>query len=34
VVYEGKVRDLQILRDEYIIEVFVNGGEEIYSALL
>ena len=34
VVYEGEIRDLKILRDEYIVEVFVNGGEEIYSALL
>jgi len=34
VVYEGKIDDLKILRDEYIVEVFVNGGEEIYSALL
>ena len=34
VVYVGEVRDLKILRDEYIIEVFVNGGESIYSALL
>lgn len=34
VVYEGEIRDLKILRDEYILEVFVNGGEEIYSILL
>lgn len=34
VVYHGKITDLKILRDEYILEVFVNGGEEIYSALL
>ena len=34
VVYEGEIHDLKILRDGYIIEVFVNGGEEIYSALL
>lgn len=34
VVYEGEISDLKILRDGYIIEVFVNGGEEIYSALL
>ena len=34
VVHTGDVRDLKILRDEFIIEVFVNGGEEIYSALL
>jgi len=34
VVYEGEIRDLKILRDGYIIEVFVNGGEEVYTALL
>ncbi len=34
VVYKGEIRDLKILRDEYIVEVFVNGGEEIYTALL
>jgi sucrose-6-phosphate hydrolase SacC (GH32 family) len=34
VVYRGAVRDLKILRDEFILEVFVNGGEAIYSVLL
>lgn len=34
VVYEGEVRQLQILRDGYLLEVFVNGGEEVYTALL
>jgi len=34
VVYEGEVNDLKILRDGYIVEVFVNGGEEVYTALL
>ena len=34
VVYNGKLSDLKILRDEYILEVFINGGEEIYSVLL
>ena len=34
VVYEGKIKDLKILRDEYVVEVFVNGGEEVYTALL
>ena len=33
-VYEGEIRDLKILRDGYVVEVFVNGGEEIYTALL
>ena len=32
--YAGKINSLQCLRDEYILEVFVNGGEEIYTALL
>lgn len=34
VIYKGEVRDLKILRDEYILEVFVNGGESVYSVLL
>lgn len=34
VVYEGKLDDIKILRDGCIIEVFVNGGEQVYSALL
>lgn len=34
VAYHGNVRDIKILRDEYILEVFVNGGEEMYSILL
>lgn len=34
VVYNGKISDLKIIRDGYIVEVFVNGGEEVYSALL
>ena len=34
VVYEGKIDDLKILRDGYIVEVFVNGGESVYTALL
>ena len=34
VVYEGEVRDLKILRDGYVMEVFVNGGEEVFTALL
>ena len=33
-VYKGKIDELKILRDEYIIEIFINGGEETYSALL
>ena len=34
IVYEGKIKDLKIIRDSYVMEVFVNGGEEIYSVLL
>ena len=34
VVYRGEIRDLKILRDNYVVEVFVNGGEEIYTAIL
>ncbi len=33
-VYEGEITDLKILRDEYIAEIFLNGGEEVYSVLL
>ncbi len=34
VVYEGEITDLKILRDGYLIEVFVNGGKQIFTALL
>ena len=34
VVYKGEITDLEILRDGYIIEVFINGGKQVYSALL
>ena len=34
VIHRGEVRELAILRDGYGLEVFVNGGEEIYTALL
>ncbi|NMP36945.1 MAG: glycoside hydrolase family 32 protein [Clostridiales bacterium] len=34
VVYNGQLRDLKILRDKYILEVYVNGGQEIYTVLL
>ena len=33
-VHKGVVRDLSILRDEYIMEIFVNGGETVYSLML
>lgn len=34
VIYEGKIDDLKILRDGYLVEVFVNGGQEVFTALL
>ena len=34
VVYEGEIRELAILRDGYVVEVYVNGGEEVITALL
>ena len=34
VVYKGKITSLKCLRDNGILEVFVNDGEEIYTALL
>ena len=34
VVHKGEIHDLKILRDEYMLEIFINGGECIYSILL
>ncbi len=34
VIHSGKVYEVAILRDEYILEVFVNNGEEVYTVLL
>ncbi len=34
VVYKGEIKSLDCLRDAYILEVFINGGEEVYTALL
>lgn len=34
ITYVGDIKDIKILRDAYIVEIFINGGEEIYSALL
>ncbi len=34
VVHCGEVRDLQILRDNCVAEVFVNKGEQVYTVLL
>lgn len=33
-IYEGEIKNLKIIRDGYVAEIFVNGGEEIYSVLL
>lgn len=32
--YIGDIKDIKILRDGFIVEIFVGGGEEIYTALL
>lgn len=32
--YVGQIRDIKILRDGFIAEIFVNGGEEVYTVLL
>ena len=34
VVYEGVIDDLKLLRDGYVLEIFINGGEETYTVLL
>ena len=34
VVYEGRIDDLKMIRDGYLLEVFVNGGEKVFTALL
>ncbi len=34
VIFNGDIKDIKLIRDGYILEVFVNGGEEIYSVLL
>lgn len=34
IVYEGKIDDLKILSDGFVVEVFVNKGQEVYTALL
>lgn len=34
VICRAGIKELKVLRDGYIIEVFVNGGEEVYSAVL
>jgi len=32
--FVGKIKDLKILRDGFVAEIFVNGGEEVYTVLL
>ncbi len=34
VVYEGEINDIKILRDGYLVEVFVNGGLENFTSIL
>ena len=34
VIYRGEISELKILRDSYIAEVFINGGQEVYTVLL
>ena len=33
-VYKGKIRDIAVMRDNYVLEIYVNGREEIYTAIL
>ena len=33
-VYKGEISDIKILCDEYVAEIFVNGGREVYTVLL
>lgn len=34
VVFKGEIRDMAILRDDDVIEIFLNGGETVYTVLL
>ena len=34
VICEAAIKDIKALRDGYVLEVFVNGGEEVYSLLI
>lgn len=34
IIYTGEITDIKIFRDGYIAEVFVNGGEAVYTAVL
>jgi beta-fructofuranosidase len=33
-VYEGEINDLKVIRDGYVMEIFVNGGQEVYTVIL
>ena len=33
-VYKGKIDDIKVIRDEYVLEIFINGGETTYSVIL
>ena len=30
----GEIRELKLLRDGYLLEIFINGGEEVFTVLL
>ena len=32
--YVGDIKDIKILRDGFVAEIFVNDGEEVYTVLL
>ncbi len=34
IVHKGKIDDIKIMRDQYVLEIFVNGGEYVYAAVL
>lgn len=34
VVFEGEIHELRVLQDEYLIEIYINGGEQIFCAVL
>lgn len=34
VIYNGRIDDLRVLQDNYLIEVYINGGEQIICAVL
>lgn len=34
VVYKGEIKEMKVLRDGYIIEIFINGGETVVTAVI